>query len=45
MADPELNGFGVRNLETHGLDGFWAVDKETHKLDQIAIGVLGWRKR
>jgi len=44
VADPALSGFGVRNASTHGLDGFWAVDAETQKIERVAMGVLGIEK-
>lgn len=44
VADPALNGFGVRNARTHGLDGFWAVNAETQKIERVAMGVLGIEK-
>jgi uncharacterized protein len=42
--DPALNGFGVRNATTHSLDGFWSVDPDTHKIERVAMGVLGIEK-
>jgi len=42
--DPALNGFGVRNAKTHGLDGFWAINPDTHKIDRVPMGVLGIEK-
>jgi hypothetical protein len=44
VEDPALSGFGVRNLTTHGLDGFWSVDAESHKIARVAMGVLGIEK-
>jgi hypothetical protein len=44
VTDPLLTGFGVRNAQTHGLDAFWSVDPETHKIDRVAMGVLGIEK-
>ena len=44
VIDPPMNGFGVRNAKTHGLDGFWTVDSETHKLERVAMGALGIEK-
>ncbi len=42
--EPAMTGFGVRNPGTHGLDGFWSVDPDGHKLQRIAMGVLGIEK-
>lgn len=44
VADPALSGFGVRNGTTHALDGFWSVDPDTHKMERVAMGVLGIEK-
>lgn len=44
VEDPRLYGFGVRNAKTHGLDAFWSVDSETHKIERVAMGVLGIEK-
>jgi uncharacterized protein YecT (DUF1311 family) len=44
VIDPAMTGFGVRNAQTHGLDGFWAVDGDTHKIERVAMGVLGIEK-
>ncbi len=42
--DPPLSGFGVRNLKTHGLDAFWSVHSENHKIERVALGVLAIEK-
>ena len=44
VADPALSGFGVRNLKTHELDGFWSVDPESSKIERVPMGVLGIEK-
>jgi hypothetical protein len=44
VIDPALNGFGVRNLRTHQLDGFWSIDAESRKIARVAMGVLGIEK-
>jgi uncharacterized protein YecT (DUF1311 family) len=43
-TDPAVTGFGVRNAQTHGLDGFWSVDANTHKIERVAMSVLGIEK-
>jgi hypothetical protein len=42
--DPQISGFGVRNLVTHRLDAFWEVSAEQHKLIRIPMGVLAIEK-
>ncbi len=44
VPDPALNGFGVRDAKTHTLDGFWAINPQTQKLDRVAMAVLGIEK-
>jgi hypothetical protein len=44
VTDPMLNGFGVRNAQTHGLDAFWSVDPDTHKFNRVPMTVLGIEK-
>jgi hypothetical protein len=44
VEDPALNGFGVRNVKTHQLYGFWSLDADTRKFERVAMGVLGIEK-
>ena len=44
VSDPALSGFGIRNPAAHGLDGFWSIDAGTHKIERVAMGVLGIEK-
>ena len=44
VPDPPLTGFGIRNAKTHGLDAFWSVNPDTHKMDRVAMGVLSIEK-
>ena len=41
--DPPFNGFGLRNLKTHGLDALWSVDADRHTLSPVPTNLPGVR--